>query len=156
MRPIGLSFSAYSVIVTVTVNAATEALALSQTFLRFQVAADAVAPPSQSIVVLNQGIGSLNWSASASTLIGSWLSVAPTGGISGNSAAITIDPATLQTGDYYGLVQFASTGAANSPQNVVVVLNVLPATSIVETVEPTALIFVAPEGGDPRLKQSRS
>jgi uncharacterized protein (TIGR03437 family) len=133
--------------ITVTVNAAPEALALSQTSLRFQVALGAGAPPSQSIEVLNQGTGSLNWSASASSLVGSWLSVTPAGGASGASATVTINPANLVRGDYYGLVQFTSNGAINSPQTVVVVLNVLPATTVVATVQPAALIFVAPQGG---------
>src|ERR1035438_2243148 len=114
----------FSVAITVTVNPASEALVLSQTSLRFQVAVGAGAPPSQSIVVLNQGTGPLNWSATASTLVGSWLSVTPARGTSGNSATIAIDPANLALGDYYGLVQFSSTGASNSPQSAIVVLNV--------------------------------
>src|SRR6202022_34976 len=103
--------------------------------------------PSQSIVVLNQGTGALNWSASASTLSGAWLSGSPASGTAGTSAAIAVDPAKLAAGDYYGLVQFTSDGASNSPQNVVVVLNVLAANTIVATVAPTGLIFVAPQGG---------
>ena len=139
----------FPVAITVTVNAAPQALALSQTSLRFQVAVGAGAPPGQSVAVLNQGTGPLNWSASASTLVGSWLSVTPTSGSSGNSATVNIDPTNLTRGDYYGLVQFTSNGAVNSPQNVVVVLNVLPATTVVAMVEPAALIFVAPQGGTP-------
>jgi len=139
----------FPVAITVTVNAAPQALALSQTSLRFQVAVGAGAPPGQSVAVLNQGTGTLNWSASASTLVGSWLSVTPTSGSSGNSATVNIDPTNLTRGDYYGLVQFTSNGAVNSPQNVVVVLNVLPATTVVAMVEPAALIFVAPQGGTP-------
>ena len=139
----------FPVSITVTVSAAPEALVLSQTSLRFQVAVGAGAPPSQSIEVLNQGTGTLNWSASASTLVGSWLSVTPSSGTSGNSAAIAINPANLTRGDYYGLVQFTANGADNSPQTAVVVLNVLPATSVVATVAPTGLIFVVPQGSTP-------
>ncbi len=136
----------FPVSITVTVNAAPSALALSQTSLRFRAAAGAK-PPSQSIVVLNQGTGVLHWSASASTLSGSWLSVSPASGTGGTSATIAVDPANLATGPYYGLVQFASDGASNSPQNVVVVLNVFAANIIVTTLTPTGLIFVAPQGG---------
>jgi uncharacterized protein (TIGR03437 family) len=139
----------FPVSITVTVNASAQALALSQTSLRFQVAVGAGAPPSQSIVVLNQGTGALNWSASVSTLFGSWLSVTPAAGTSGNSATVTIDPSNLPRGDYYGLVHFTANGASNSPQAAVVVLNVVPATSVVATIAPTGLIFVAPEGGAP-------
>ncbi len=139
----------FPVSITVTVNAAAQALALSQTSLRFQVAVGAGVPPSQSIVVLNQGPGALNWSASASTLFGNWLSVTPAAGTNGNSATVSIDPSNLPRGDYYGLVQFTANGASNSPQDVVVVLNVLPATDVVAAIAPTGLIFVAPEGGVP-------
>jgi len=66
----------FSVSITVTVNSAPLALSLSQTSLRFRTTAGAT-PPTQSIVVLNQGTGALHWSASASTLSGSWLSVSP-------------------------------------------------------------------------------
>lgn len=139
----------FPVSIAVTVNAAAQALALSQTSLRFQVAVGAGAPPSQSIVVLNQAPGSLNWSASATSLTGTWLSVTPSGGAAGSSATITVDPTNLARGDYYGLVQFSSNGAINSPQTVVVVLNVVPATTVVATVQPAALIFVGPQGSAP-------
>ncbi len=133
--------------VTVTVSSAQLGIAISQTALRFQVAAGAGAPPSQSITVLNQGTGPLNWSAKASALFGSWLSVAPSAGSGGDAATVSVDPTNLAPGDYYGLVKFTAAGASNSPQPVVVVLNVLPATSAVPTVEPTGLIFVGEQGG---------
>jgi hypothetical protein len=133
--------------VTVTVSSAELAIAISQTALRFQVAAGASAPPGQSITVLNQGTGPLNWSAKASMLFGNWLSVTPSSGAGGDAATVSVNPANLAAGDYYGLVKFTATGAANSPQSAVVVLNVLPATSAVPTVEPTGLIFVGEQGG---------
>jgi uncharacterized protein (TIGR03437 family) len=139
----------FPVSITVTVSGAPEALVLSQTSLRFQVAVGAGAPPSQFIQVLNQGTGTLDWSAGASTLVGSWLSVTPASGTSGNSATIAVNPANLKRGDYYGLVQFTANGADNSPQTAVVVLNVLPATTVVATVAPTGLIFVVPQGSTP-------
>jgi uncharacterized protein (TIGR03437 family) len=137
----------FPVSITVTVSSTSQALALSQTALRFQVAAGAGAPPSQPITILGRGTGSLNWTAKASTLFGSWLSVSPLSGTSGASATVAVDPTNLMPGDYYGLVQFAAPGAADSPQTAVVVLNVLPATSVVPTAEPAGLIFVGPQGG---------
>jgi uncharacterized protein (TIGR03437 family) len=133
--------------VTVTVSSAPLALAISQTALRFQAAAGANSPASQSITVLNEGKGSLNWSATSSTPVGSWLSVSPSNGATGQAATVSVDPTGLAPGDYYGLVQFASAGAANSPQAAVVVVNVLLATTAVPTVEPTGLIFAGQRGG---------
>jgi uncharacterized protein (TIGR03437 family) len=133
--------------VTVTVSSAQLAIAISQTALRFQVAAGASAPASQSITVLNQGAGTLKWSAKASTLVGSWLSVTPSGGVGGEAAAVSLNPANLVPGDYYGLVQFAAEGAANSPQAAVVILNVLAANTAAPSIAPTGLIFVGQQGG---------
>lgn len=137
----------FAVAVTVTVGSASQVLELSQTSLRFRVAAGAGTQLAQSILVLNPGTGSLNWTAKASTLFGSWLSVAPGNGVSGSSATVSVDPTNLAPGDYYGIVQFSAAGASNSPQSVVVVLNVLAATTVVTWTQPTALIFVGTEGG---------
>jgi uncharacterized protein (TIGR03437 family) len=133
--------------VIVTVNSAQLAIAISQTALRFQAATGAGEPPSQSITVLNQGTGALNWSAIPSALVGSWLSVTPSNGAAGDAARVSVDPANLAPGVYYGLVTFTAAGAPNSPQAAVVVLNVMPAASAVPTVEPTGLIFVGQQGG---------
>jgi len=81
--------------VTVTVSSTQLAIVLSQTALRFQAAAGGGAPPGQSITVLNQGTGALNWSAAASTLVGSWLSVAPYTGAGGDAATVSVDPSYL-------------------------------------------------------------
>ena len=140
------SSKSFVVPVNVTVSSAELAIAISQTSLRFQVAAGGSPPPNQSITVLNQGTGSLNWSAKASTLVGSWLSVTPSSGTAGDAATVSIDPTNLAPGDYYGLVRFTATGAANSPQAAVIVLNVLPASTAVPTAEPTGLIFVGQQG----------
>jgi uncharacterized protein (TIGR03437 family) len=133
--------------VTVTVSSAQLGIAISQTALRFQVAAGGTAPPSQSITVLNQGTGGLNWSAQASALFGNWLSVAPSAGIGGDAATVSVDPTNLAPGDYYGLVQFTAAGAANSPLSAVVVLNVFAATTAVPSIVPAGLIFVGQQGG---------
>ncbi len=137
----------FVVSIYVTVSSAQVAIALSQTALRFQAAFGGGVPSSQTITVLNQGTGPLNWSATASTLVGSWLSVTPASGAAGDSATVSVNPAGLAAGDYYGLVQFTAAGAANSPQTAVVVLNVLAATSSVPVVEPAGLIFRGTQGG---------
>jgi uncharacterized protein (TIGR03437 family) len=133
----------FTITVTLTISTSQQELVLSHSALEFQVAKGAAPPPSQSIVVLNPGSGSLKWTAAASSLSGSWLSVSPSSGAAGDSAVVTVNPANLLRGTYYGIVQFTANGASNSPQTAVVVLNVVPATSIVISLEPTALIFVA-------------
>jgi uncharacterized protein (TIGR03437 family) len=161
-NPSGLTANTYSAAVTlavsgqqfvVTVNAtvtsAQLALAISQTGLEFKAEAGAGASPSQSITVLNQGSGTLNWSATPSTLVGGWLSVSPTTGTAGESTSVSVNPTNLPAGDYYGLVRFTAAGASNSPQSAIVVLNVLPTNSSVlgAIVLPTGIIFVGDQGG---------
>jgi uncharacterized protein (TIGR03437 family) len=137
----------FVVSVYVTVSSAQLAIAISQTALRFKAALGGGSPASQSITVLNQGSGPLNWSAEASTLVGSWLSVTPGSGAAGDAATVSVNPSGLAAGDYYGLVQFTASGAANSPQTAVVVLNVLAANNSAPVVEPAGLIFTSAQDG---------
>jgi uncharacterized protein (TIGR03437 family) len=132
---------------------------LSQTGLRFQAVSGGIATSPQIITVLNPGAGTLNLAASVSTISGgSWLSVSPSSVTSSSSSAgsvtVSVNPAGLQPGDYYGRVQFSSSSVANSPQVASVVLNVLsPDNSPGAFVKPTGLIFVGAAGGtDPQAK----
>lgn len=139
----------FTVAVTLTVSSSPKELVLSKSALLFEAAVGSGPPPAQHIVVLNQGTGALAWTASASSLGGDWLSVSPSGGAAGDSPAVSVDPAKLtKPGVYYGIVQFAADGTANSPQSVVVVFNLLASDSVVISVQPTGLIFVAAEGTD--------
>lgn len=126
---------------------------LSQTGLRFQAVSGGTATSPQTIAVLNPGAGVLNFTAAASTLVGgNWLGVAPSSGSTSAATAgavtVTVNPARLQTGNYYGSIQFSAPGAVNSPQVASVVLNVVsPANSPGAFVQPTGLIFIGTAGG---------
>jgi uncharacterized protein (TIGR03437 family) len=142
------------VLVTVTISGSQAELALSQSGERFQAVAGGASPASQSIAVLSGSGGAINWTASASTTSGgsSWLSVSPASGRSTSSSSsstkVSVNPAGLQPGDYYGLVQFSADGAANSPQSVQVVFSVLPAdAALPAAVQPTGAVFVGVAGG---------
>jgi adhesin/invasin len=151
---IGAGNQNFAVPITLTVSSSQESLILSKSGLQFQGQDGSAPPPAQSIVVLNQGTGTLHWTAIASAPDGGWLSVTPASGAAGDSANVTADPTNLQPGDHYGLVQFSATGAASSPQTVVVVFHVVPgnctaacgAGSLPILVQPTGLIFVAAQG----------
>lgn len=78
--------------VTVTISSAQLAIAISQTALRFQMAAGTSAPPSQSITVLNQGTGPLSWSAKASTLAG----ITDANGLASTQIVLGTAPAGVQ------------------------------------------------------------
>ena len=135
--------------VTLTVSSVQQMLRLSQRGLTFRAIAESGAtPPSQRFGVINNGQGTLNWSAGASTLSGDdWLTVNPASGsadaASGNvpEVVVSVNPAGLAAGQYYGQVEITSPEADNSPQAASVVLDVLPAGSVLdpaETATPTA------------------
>jgi uncharacterized protein (TIGR03437 family) len=141
------------VAVTLTVSGGQATLQLSQTGFRFQTIAGGANPPGQTLIALNSGSGSLNFSASASTTSGGpWLSVSPASGTvtpaTPAAATVTIQAAGLAAGNYYGQIQISADGASNSPQIASVVLNVAQAgTDLGAFVYPTGLVFVAQAGG---------
>jgi Viral BACON domain len=129
VSPVTVTEANQTFAVLVTLIIAEPQLDLSETGFQFSAAAGAGPPPTESIELLSQGGGSLAWTASASTTSGNWLSVNPSRGVTGGSATISVDPTGLQPGGHYGLVQFSSPGAPNSPQTAVVVFHVLSAIS---------------------------
>ncbi len=143
----------FGISVLAVVSSSQPNIQLSQNGLRFQAVSGGTATSPQSITVLNSGGGTLNFAAAVSTISGgNWLNVSPASGTSTASSAgsvtVSVNPATLQPGDYYGTIQFAASAAANSPQVASVVLNVLsPANSPGAFVQPTGLIFVGAAGG---------
>jgi uncharacterized protein (TIGR03437 family) len=150
---IGVNEQTLGISVLAVVGGTQPSIQLSQTGLRFQAVSGGTATSPQSITVLNPGAGTLSFSASASTISGgNWLSVSPASGTSvdksGGTVTVSVNPAGLQPGDYYGTIQFSAPGVVNSPQVASVVLNVLSqADSPGAFVAPTGLIFVARAGG---------
>jgi uncharacterized protein (TIGR03437 family) len=140
--------------ITMTIAANPLVMLLSQAGLTFTAVQNGGAIPPQTFGVLSLGSGTLNWSVQTSTLPagGSWLIATPGSGSSSAGAAgppvtVSVNPAGLQPGVYYGLVTVVSAGAANTPQVVVAVLRVLPqGTNVAPIVEPSSLIFTAPAG----------
>ena len=143
--------------VTVTVSAQSQALFLTQSGLSFTAVQGGGVVPPQSFGVMNPGVGVLGWNPTALTTSGGdWLSVTPDSGSSDAAAAasqitVTVDATSLPAGAYYGLVRVEAGGAANTPQVVIVFLNVLPAGSDPGAgVQPQELVFfTAPGGGAP-------
>jgi hypothetical protein len=140
--------------VVATVGGGQQQIQLSSSGFRFQTLSGGAAPPPQSITVLNSGSGTLNFTVSTSTVSGGqgWLVATPTSGRTDASSpatvTVSINPAGLAPGDYYGQVQFSGTGIANSPQTASVVLNIAPAgADLGAFLQTTGLIFVGRIGG---------
>ena len=116
--------------VTMSISAAQQKILLSQTGLNFTAVAQRDRRCRRISGFSTQGQGSLNWTASASTLSGgSWLSIDVNSGtvarplLDVSLVNVNIDPTGLAAGDYYGKIQVKAVGAANSPQSISVKLN---------------------------------
>ncbi len=151
----GGAAGAATIPITMTITTNPLVMLLSQAGLTFTVVQNGGATPPQTFGVLNLGSGILNWTVQTSTLQGgNWLIATPPGGSSTSAdlngaplVSVSVNPAGLAPGVYYGLVKVISGGAANTPQEVVAVLQVLPPRSdLAPIVQPTSLIFTAPAG----------
>jgi hypothetical protein len=105
-------------------------------------------PLTQSLIVTNQGGGTLSWSASEDQ---SWLGLSPTSGSLGagqsETIAVTVTDLDLTGGQYQGLITVTDPNAVNSPESVSVVLNYTELPRI--GLSGTALSFIADELLDP-------
>ena len=141
-----------SVNLTITDSQA-PSLSLNTPSVNFGVSQGA-APVSQNVAVVNQGGGSLAFTAVVSG--GSWLTVSPPSGTAtpNSSSAITItsDPGSLAVGTYSGSVLVTS-GTSGEQRNVPVVLTITAARSVI-LLSQTGLAFQAVAKGGAALPQS--
>ncbi|HEV3196479.1 MAG TPA: hypothetical protein VGZ73_01200, partial [Bryobacteraceae bacterium] len=142
--------------VTMAISATQQSIQLSQTGLTFTAVAQGGAVLPQSFGILNAGSGSMNWTAQATTLSGSgWLSLSATSGtvstplLDVSFVDVLVNAQSLAPGNYFGSILVSAPGAANSPQAITVVLNVLPPGSNPgPEVRPTGLVFTGVGGGN--------
>ena len=148
--------STINISVTLSVSAPTSVILISQTALTFTAVAQGGLPLPQNFGVLNTGQGSMDWTATATTLSGgNWLQLSPTSGtvqrpsLDVSLVTVSIDPSTLGPGNYYGRIRVSAT-AANTPQVMTVILTVLPVgANPGPQVFPTGLIFTGVAGVTP-------
>ncbi len=142
--------------VTMTVAAAGAEILISQVGLSFVGVSGGGNPSSQTLGILNSGVGTLHWTAAASTKSGgNWLSLDSTSGtinrpyLDVSPVTVSVNTSALAPGDYYGKI-IISGDAINSGQLITVVLSVLPAGSNPgPEVRPSGLIFVGSPGASP-------
>jgi uncharacterized protein (TIGR03437 family) len=156
ISPSGESFG---IPVNAVITSNQQSIVLSLGGLRFRAVQGGAAPPAASVTVLNGGPGTLNFSAGASTTSGgNWLSISPSTGSSNSTTAsaiaVSVNPAGLAPGDYYGQISVTSATAGNSPQIATVVLNVTTAANSPGiSLSTTGLVFVAAaKGTNPSAK----
>lgn len=114
-----------TVVVTSTSTAST-----TPSSLTFNQAFSGSAPPNQTLQV-NSTTNGLTYSASASTLNGgNWLSVSSPTGTTPGTVTVSANGSNLGTGTYTGFITVVIPGAANSPLQVQVTLNVGPSQTL--------------------------
>jgi uncharacterized protein (TIGR03437 family) len=142
--------------VTMTVGPAGAQILVSQAGLGFTGVAAGGSPSPQTFGILNSGVGSLHWTATATTLSGgNWLQLTPASGtvnrplLDVSMVTVSVNTSILGPGDYYGKILIAG-DALNSGQIVTVLCSVLPSGSDPgPEVRPTGLIFVGTPGQKP-------
>ena len=150
----------FSVSVSMVITRRQQLLRVSQRGLTFTAVSGGGQVPSQSFQVLNDGWGVMPWNIGVTTLAGgNWPAVTPPTGVSESSRPATVDMQVNTQGltprAYYGLLEVATPDAANSPQFVTLVLNLLPSDRDPgPIVMPLGLIFATPPGGPAPPSQS--
>jgi trimeric autotransporter adhesin len=136
------------------IQPAPTSIVLSDTGLTFNTAVDGVLGQTRVVHIFNGGAGTISWSAAATVVgQGSWLSVSPAQGTSTSSTTsspltVAVNIGGLAPGNYYGRVEIASPGVANSPRFITVVLRILTAAqSTGAQVSPASFLFSASAGG---------
>jgi uncharacterized protein (TIGR03437 family) len=147
--------STLSVPVTIGVSALDQAILLSQRGLFFTGVSQGGVVPPQTFAVRNIGTQAVAWTAKALPIPATpvWLKVSPTAGStdavqSPPTVTVSVDPSQLGEGTYYGLVEVDAPTAANSPQVLTVVLQVLKAGADTgAALAPGSLLFATTAGG---------
>jgi uncharacterized protein (TIGR03437 family) len=146
-----------TVLVTLTVSTLDQAIRLSHPALSFTAVVGGGVLPPGTFAISNIGRGTMNFSVSTQTLAGGqqWLSASPRSGIAISGApapiaTVTVNPAGLAPGFYYGVVRVDSAEAANSPQVATILLQVLPADQDPgPLIEPNDIVVTAVQGAPP-------
>jgi len=147
--------------VTVVLSSQQSRIGLSESSIHLTIAGGGVAPPPQTLRILNRGGGTLNWSTGNiefhPAAANNWLNLSASSGTAGGTFAQSSplvfslndsNARSLASGVYQALVPIISAGASNSPQFVVVTLQRVPgATPATPNIRPGGLVFVAREGG---------
>ncbi|MCU0286291.1 MAG: Ig-like domain-containing protein [Acidobacteria bacterium] len=100
---------------------------INPTYFNFGGTSNGVSTPAQEFLIGNRGGGLLEWSIDTET--SSWLAVTPTSGTctAGSSQYITaaVNTRRMDEQRYEGFILINAPGAANSPQKIKVILNVI-------------------------------
>lgn len=139
--------------VTLTISGAAQSpLLLSVQGLSFTAVPGGGTPPTQRVGIVNTGVSPVAFSASVDQ---NWIQLSSTSGSAqpislapAPSIEISVNPAGLATGTYFGRISVTQFGG--SPQQVAITLNVLrTGSSPGPVVRPAGLVFTTARGASP-------
>lgn len=133
-----------AVVVNLTVAATPTLTVGPPSSLTFAMQAGALPPPTQYLPVTSNGIP-IQFSVSASSSPTSWLQINPQVWTTPANLPVTVNPAGLTAGVYYGTISLQSSQTANTITTVPVTLNITTGPAIVVT--PSLLSFAALSNG---------
>jgi hypothetical protein len=117
--------------------------------LTFTAVAGGLNPVNQTFNINNDGIGTLDWTASTNA---SWITVSQVSGTAPSTLTVSVDISSLSIGTYSGAIIINSPNASNSPFSVPVRITVLPAFRV----NPSSLNLHTPFGSGNPVSQSIS
>lgn len=94
-------------------------ISLNKTQVNFGYLVGTRSPETQTVLISNNGSGSLSWTAGADV---NWITVSPGSGNGDAVLSITINPDGLGAGTHNGTITVTASNAVNSPQTVAVQL----------------------------------
>jgi uncharacterized protein (TIGR03437 family) len=141
---------------TMTISGNPAALLLSKTAVSFVAVEGGGRVPPRRVGIINAGEIPLSLDLQTSTLEGGdWLQVTPSqsvieSGSAASAVSVSVNASRLSAERYYGLITVNAPGAANTPQAVTAVIDVLPrGTNPPAALQPAELLFTAAEGQSP-------
>ena len=133
---------------TFTVQSPVAVIVLNDDSLFFSGYQNGPNPAGKPVLISNGGNGPLNWSASESV---DWLSITSNSGTAPGGFTANVDISTLAIGRHAAPISITSPEASNSPQAIVMVVDIADDVDILLT--PDQLTFTAPVGINPPSQQ---
>ena len=113
--------------ISLTVTTPPRILSIKPSALSFKAQKDGANPPAQKIVIENSGKGEMTWSGMTDQ---AWLFINGASGTAPSTVSVNVDAASLEAGDYTGVVTIEAPGAQGSPASVNVGLRVIAAGTV--------------------------
>jgi uncharacterized protein (TIGR03437 family) len=138
--------------IILSVNAQSLSIQLSESGMQFTATAGGAASPPQTFTVSNPGQGALTFGTDVQVASGpdGWLIATPArmspGGVTG-VVTVSVDASHLTVGQFFGRVRITAPSAANSPQIVTVLVNVIDAAQGAPVLDDAGALIV----GDPAV-----